>query len=850
MLTEPPLLGRDEELGRLKTILGRVRTGLGGLVLISGEAGIGKTRLASEFEEYAMSLDCRVLVGSCLPSANIPYLVFLQVMNDLLKEEHQKKADWARLSAAGKKAAPAFFRAVPIVGSTLAASAVLFDQYGESGRSRKGSQESVLFKILGLLRERSSTRSPLILHLDDLQWADSASIATLHFLARNSRDLPVLLLGTYRTEEVLNREEGIHPFLESLRVMKREGLVEEVNLKPLAGDDLRQVVLAMLEHPLQDDVLERILKESEGSPLFAVETMRMLATSGSLVLQNGRYNIPGSMADLIPSSVKEVILRRIERTSRKQRRTLDSASVVGQVFDPEVLGEAVKESRVLILELLEQLDHDHQLVKEREIDYVFTHEKIRKFTYDAISTMRRKELHRAVGVVLESRLPDETLYPVLAYHFHQAMEVSKCVDYSLLAGEYCASKWAPSEAISYFNLTLESLATEPSTTLHGRDLTEPRRRAMLGLARARWEVGDYGEAIHNFESALQITTDEALRAKILIQEAYCWGPTCFGKGNTSRSRALLNQAQRCRMEETDRIEANLALASIVKFEGDIHEANALLSEAENALAKTGDRRRLADVYTRRRSVYLSLGQITNAQMVAQKALAIFEETQDMLGLADAYYDLGTIYWHKGQYPEALKAYECSLAIDEKLGSPNRLCWTHVYVALVHQSAGEFDLESLEAKRAEKHLENTDTVYLAMAVKGLHLDVSIERGEIETAERLCGELRTMFNSCSWTTRTPTRGMTYAYQGKLLARKQNKEGSDHAFARAIELLEGTVLGVLTKALVFTWWGESQSGSGRPGEARDKFESAMKLYLALGNEWQVSRMEALIGETASKF
>jgi predicted ATPase len=266
MLSEPPLVGRGEELGQLSAALDRTNSVFGSLLLISGEAGIGKTRLSTEFERRAEKKGCKVLFGGCLPSVQIPYLAFLDALNDLFEVSFKKKKSrTSKLSNAAKKATPEFLKAIPIVGSTMKASAALLSEYREEGGSKEVSKEHVLFRVLDLVKSESN-KAPLLMHLDDLQWADSMSIAMLHFLARNCRQLRVLLIGTYRLEEVMNKEKGIHPLLESIRIMKREGLVEELTLKPLGEKELNWLVSGMLEKPVHEAVLSVSSRRAEEAP--------------------------------------------------------------------------------------------------------------------------------------------------------------------------------------------------------------------------------------------------------------------------------------------------------------------------------------------------------------------------------------------------------------------------------------------------------------------------------------------------------------------------------------------------------------------------------------------------------
>lgn len=376
MLSEPPLAGREVESRVLDEALKKAIAGSGSLYLISGEAGIGKTRLSKEFEKRAASNGCRILVGNCVPAAPIPYLVFLEALKGLSNEAEQRTdlSRTSRLKSAAKRAAPDLVDAIPVVGGTTKALATLFKEYqGEGGDSRS---ENLLFGTLELLKTESG-KAPLIVRLDDLQWADSASIGMLHFLARNVRGLPILLLGTYRTEEVLSVEKDVHPFLDSLQVMNREGIVDEVNLQPLAENDLQQVVSGMLQMPVEKAAMEHICKESGGSPLFAVEIVRLLASEGRLVQKDGTLVMSGGDAISIPRTIQQVISRRMDKLSNEQRRILECASVIGERFDPCLISQSIGIDNLHLLDELDIINKGFQLVNWDEGSYKFTHGRIR-----------------------------------------------------------------------------------------------------------------------------------------------------------------------------------------------------------------------------------------------------------------------------------------------------------------------------------------------------------------------------------------------------------------------------------------------------------------------------------------
>ncbi|MDD1756549.1 MAG: AAA family ATPase [Methanomassiliicoccales archaeon] len=802
---KPPLIGRDSELEQLMASLSDALSGTGGLVILAGEAGVGKTRLAEEFARYAANAGCEILTGRCVPGALLPYLPFQQAFACYSSTSRNLDGIFGKMSI----------------------------DLSTTSRSQR-----VLLSCLDFLSERTE-QEPVVLRLEDLQWADSKSIELMHFLARSCVRLRVMVLGTVRSDELAPNPSGTpHPLTESLRAMQREGIYKQINLPPLDANDIGNAVRAMLGSPVDPDLLSDIAKETAGNPLFMVELVRMLLAKEAIILHEGLWTRDANGPIAIPSNVSEVILHRLGLVDREKRRILECASVVGETFKPELVAQILRKSSPDLFEELGSLSDQHQLLRETESGYSFSHEKVRRVVYEGISHQRRREMHQMVAEIIESMPIHETSYAALAYHFGLADIPGKFVSNSLAAGDVALRFYAFKEAEEHFRGALSKM----------KDIEPPelRRRALIGQGMAAKELGEFERAIHSFEKALPIAKDDAEKANILILESRCWGPTCFGKGSTVRSKGLLDEAEATPdLDIKDLIQIKMVRSSLLKFEGQIEKAHRLLLDAEGMLEEIGDDRMLAESYTLHRSLYLSMGKMDKALEVILKAKSIFEEVDDPSGLSQTLFDLGVLQWHEGSYEEALEAYRRSDAIAKRLGDPNRLCWNHVYVSLLYQSTQDYDRMEEEAHVAEKYLRMFDSIYLSMAVNGLLMDAAIHNHDLKLATEFCDRLRAQMKSCSWTTNTPTRGMVYGYQGKLFAKRGLLEASDRVFKRALEMLEGTVLSMLTRALLYNWWGEAQEETGRYYEARDKFERAIELYSALGNERQVRRLNAMIAD-----
>jgi predicted ATPase len=384
-----------------------------------------------------------------------------------------------------------------------------------------------------------SVEKPVVLCMEDLQWADSASIQLLHFIARNSLGMRVLLLGTYRPENIGVGASGrSHPLLETLRIMRREGVCHEKDLRVLSVEELKIAIEGMLGCPIEHDLLQRIVTESGGNPQFAIETVRLLVSTKAIASQSGIWKIVAATGMDIPPTVKEVISRRIEKLPRNQMRILECAAVVGGCFDPVVLEGALGLNRLALLEDLDYIEKDYAIVHEIDGNYRFDNEKTKRVIYEQISPPRRKELHRIIGEMLESRLPDETLYGELSAHFLNANIPDKCLKYSLLAGESCFRRDAMPEAIPYFQRVVD-IAEETA------DDKEALLKALDGLGIANAELGNYQSALLSFEEYLRLSTNPRDRARALRRSAECWLPTRLGMGDPSKSLDLLQQAEEC-----------------------------------------------------------------------------------------------------------------------------------------------------------------------------------------------------------------------------------------------------------------------------------------------------------------
>jgi len=467
----PRMVGRDKELDQLKEFLHATIKGKGSTVLVSGEAGIGKTRLVRELETYAGQLGVKVLEGRCLYESPTPFLPFREALRSIFQVS---KSDTLprrerKISMVVKESAPEFVQAIPIVGNLIAGVAVAYRTYRDEAGKEKPTELGSLFERDEGLEATSSLlvaiskKQPLLLFIDDLHLADTPSLSLLYYLARNAQNSKILVVGTYRPEEVARIHEGtVHPLLDIVQRMSREDLFHKVELKRLSQVNYHDFILSMLGVDLGDFV-KLIYEETEGNPFFAIETLRLLMQQNVLIKEDARWKLSKNIEEVeIPPRVYDVVVHRISALRDEERDILNCAAVVGEEFSSDVVENVSGISRIRLLKNLNNIEGRYHLIHSFEDGCRFDHSKIREVLYNEIAPELRKEYHSMIANYIEEAKKDrlEEIVTELAYHYYQSGNAQKSVPYLVTAGEDARRKWAVFEAVRFYSQALEMMGND------------------------------------------------------------------------------------------------------------------------------------------------------------------------------------------------------------------------------------------------------------------------------------------------------------------------------------------------------------------------------------------------------
>jgi class 3 adenylate cyclase len=382
----PVLVGRDSELSTLEDSLLSTLRGDGGVVIVGGEAGMGKTRLVNALAARARTLGCMVLAGGCSEAElSLPYLPFLEAIgNYLVKTDAPELAK--RLGPAADELAQLF----PQLGR-------LSQWAGEATQAKMRLFESILM----LLRDAANQRA-LLLILEDLQWADPATRELLDYATRRLRSTNVLVVATYRTDEMHRK----HALLPTIQGWRRNGQVELVELNSLTAQQVADMVCAIFEERSVTDEFRDFLHErSEGNPFVLEEMLRDAIDRGDIFRTDTGWDRKSVAEIRIPPNVRDTILQRLERLTREEVAVLSAASVMGRSFDLPSLAQVAQVDETGALAALEtsvtaQLIEEEDRVSGR---YRFRHALTREAIYEDLVVPRRRQIHSRVADVIRSR---------------------------------------------------------------------------------------------------------------------------------------------------------------------------------------------------------------------------------------------------------------------------------------------------------------------------------------------------------------------------------------------------------------------------------------------------------------
>ena len=830
--------------------LDRSVEGNGTVLLLGGDAGVGKSRLIRDLKNESMNRQIRTIEGRCSSTeSSVPYAPFMDALRFRIAK--------GETDAVARMLGPLRTILTPIFPQ-LEASSSQAEPSAEKDRERP-------FELIFNVLSRLVSDDPMLLVLEDIHWADQTSLELLHHLAHRVTSLKMLVVATYRSDEL----HSAHPLRRVLGSLARDRVGDEMRLQPLDRIETGEMLKCMLGTDPDPEFAAAIWKRAEGNPFFVEELLSVLAESGGLEPNAEPAAILGRIP--LPSTVSEAILARVNSLEPRAIETLSAAAVIGRVVEFEDLRAVLGMSELELLEVMEQLVA-HQLLREERSDradsYAFPHALMQEAIYESVISRRRRVLHRRAAAALEKRSTrSSSRLDELAYHYRLGGDHGRAYDYARLAGDEAVRLRAWDDAAAHYEnalASLEALADDGERTAEvlerlagiawrqsraaaGKQYAEEalRIRRSLGhheetvrllrrIAALRIDEGDTEGAGEALDEALRLLGNQSDSTQLgAIYDDL--GRLSLVRGDMGRAESLLMQGLSLASRDTESAEEVLALVSLGELSIVGGQVAAGVERLDLALALLREGRlpfeRLARMYSEGVRVLILAQEYDRALKWADAAAALCKR-QSVVGLDALFHAMRAVILTITSGEEDTLAEVVSAVEDLRRTKRGELRDALRMLGFVHRARGELDAARRAYEEAAELGERGRPVGIAL--------VALAEGRAaEAADVLGAALKAVPPSQPLVAR---QLLPYAVEA-LIAVGRLEEAA--AFVDNAPTLPDTKAGAAQLAHAR---GLLRLAQGRTAEARSDLEEAASEWERIGNRLECRRahvnlLEALL-------
>lgn len=874
------LIGRDAELRQLSHMFASFYAERRGrLVLVEGEAGMGKSRLVAEALAASRPEHAVVWQGRALPYAQgVGYGIFRSLLQEALRDQ-PLDGGWDAPVSPGLR---------PLLGR------VLGQGLSPQERSTPGTLEPERAKQLTARATRewllaASRERPVTLILEDFHWADDLSRDLLGALANLKDEAPIFLCVITRPQRAT-----VYPGPQLAGAPLDLTADLHLTLAPLSAQHSRSLLGHLIDlDSVPDELVDTILTRAEGNPLYIEEFVRMLIEKQLLAPADGKWKVASDVAlhSLeIPTTLRRLMLARVDRLPEDLQNVVRTAAVIGLQFSARLLDEV--ERRIHgsggVLPVLERLTEVGWLVKRPEAGqhtYAFRSILSQETVYNSLLHSQRPGLHHTVAECIESLYQDE-LYQqaeVLALHYERARVRDKAMFYALRAADRARERFATREAIEYYSRALQF-------SQHLSDCQAERWRAVVGLGEIHQLIGEYEDASAFFQAALA-DWDEALpeaRAGVKLRLGQVWdkrGAPEQAERALQEALDLLGPSQPEGAPDDLRAQICAELGWFYLRQGDLSVAQEQLERSLELASQSQDFEMLASILSRLGMLYHRRSQWDRATASVERALQLRQQLGDLVGVASTLVNLATVREASGDWETALDCFQraaetyerideaeglaevCiklgmlyaergawdqaeaylsrSVAIAQRIAQPHKL-------GLAHMNLGRLYLLQGDWERSAQHLNRSIPLYQDVGAPAslnlsrayiLYGNLDLEQAQLVAAQTWAARSQKLLQQVNGQAGQPEEWGLY---WQLLGRIAGAQGDVHTALRHLERSR-TILRAVGSPLEVGrsayWSGLLYRELSQPGQARQALASAREVFEGLGAAVYLERVDAAL-------
>ena len=663
------LIGRSVHLEALRRLLAAASSGHGQLALISGEAGVGKSRLVAEVAAEATTAGFRVLQGRCFEQdPSNPYAPLV----DLLQSHLARHAVATRTA----ELEPAVRELLLLLPGILPPPRDLVAEPGIDPEVRQQRLVAALTHYLSSLADEQ----PLLLVFEDVQWSDDASLELMLHMAWFSMERPIGLLATYRSEDGGSR---LHHWLARL---DRERVAQELSLACLAADEVAAMLRAIfaLDQPVRPEFAAALFALTDGNPFFIEEVLTALIAEGDIFYGARGWDRKPLERLRIPRSVQDAVRQRAERLSADAKHALMLAAVIGRRFDYPLLSALTHLEDRALMSVVKELIGAQLVVEETADQLAFRHALTQQAVYADLLARERRALHRTVAELLERQdgggAPERRVGE-LAYHYAEAEVWNQALVFARRAGDQARMLYAPQAAVQQYTralLAAEHVAGAPAAHLH------------VARAAAYEMSGDVVEAIADYTAALQLAR-QSQNTQAQWEALLALGALHAGL-DYSQAGIYVRQALALAREIADPALLARSLNRVGNWHLNAEHPERALILHQEALAATEaahDRRGLAETLDLLGMTCNIFGDPRQSSAYYARAVTLFRELDDRQGLVNSLIIqvlLSGSYWHDTLVPASVPAEDAGHAEEEALRTAREMGWPAGESYVLYESA--------------------------------------------------------------------------------------------------------------------------------------------------------------------